>query len=110
MANNGSLDKFLGRTGIIITIVSAIVLATSVIVTNCIRVSSASAACKALSKVVAEHETELAVLRTKLDTLILGQKEVLDGTILLRDMEGGIQETIDLKKVADDLEKKWLKK
>jgi len=38
--------------------------------------------------------------------LILGQKEVADGTILLRDMEGGIQEIIDFKKIIPILEKK----
>ena len=32
-------------------------------------------------------------------TLIIGQKELLDGTILLRDMESGSQEVLDFKKV-----------
>lgn len=41
--------------------------------------------------------------------LILGQKEVLDGTILLRDMEGGIQEIISLEKVVNELKKKFTK-
>ncbi len=35
-------------------------------------------------------------------TLILGQKEVLDGTILIRDMESGIQEEIDFSKVVKE--------
>jgi len=39
-------------------------------------------------------------------TLILGQKEVLDGTILIREMEGGVQEIIDYEKAIDDLKKK----
>lgn len=38
--------------------------------------------------------------------LILGQKEVNDNTILLRDMESGNQETIDYKKVKVDLERR----
>ena len=38
--------------------------------------------------------------------LILGQKEVLDGTILIRDMESGIQEIIDYKKIVAELEKR----
>lgn len=38
-------------------------------------------------------------------TLILGQKEVTEGTILLRDMEGGIQETTDLNKIPQTLKK-----
>ncbi|MFH1192325.1 MAG: histidine--tRNA ligase [bacterium] len=38
--------------------------------------------------------------------LILGQKEVLDKTILIRDTEGGMQEVIDFKKVIPELKKK----
>ncbi len=39
-------------------------------------------------------------------TLLLGQKEVLDGTIIIRDMEAGIQEIVDVQKVASELSKK----
>lgn len=39
-------------------------------------------------------------------SLILGQKEVMDGTILLRDMESGIQEIIDYKKIKTEVEKR----
>lgn len=39
-------------------------------------------------------------------SLILGQKEVQDGTIIIRDMESGIQEIIDQKKLKSALEKK----
>lgn len=39
-------------------------------------------------------------------SLILGQKEVLDGTILIRDMEAGIQEIVDLRKVIKEVQKK----
>jgi histidyl-tRNA synthetase len=48
-------------------------------------------------------------LANKLDvnfTLILGQKEVLDDTIIIRDMESGSQEIIDVKKVISILQKK----
>jgi len=48
-------------------------------------------------------------LANKLDvafTLILGQKEVLDDTIIIRDMESGSQEIVDAKKVIDLLKKK----
>ena len=38
--------------------------------------------------------------------LILGQKEVMDGTILIRDMESGVQEVIDFNKTVNDLKKK----
>lgn len=39
-------------------------------------------------------------------SLIIGQKEVLDETILIRDMESGIQEIVDYKKVRSELEKR----
>lgn len=39
-------------------------------------------------------------------TVIIGQKEVLDGTILIRDMESGMQEIIDYNKAVADLKKK----
>ena len=39
-------------------------------------------------------------------TLILGQKEIMDGTILIRDMESGIQEIVDYKKVSTEIEKR----
>ncbi len=38
--------------------------------------------------------------------LILGQKEVMDGTILIRDMESGVQEVIDFNKTVHELKKK----
>lgn len=38
--------------------------------------------------------------------LILGQKEVIDGTILVRDMESGVQEVIDFNKTVHELKKK----
>jgi histidyl-tRNA synthetase len=39
-------------------------------------------------------------------TLIIGQKEVLDGTILVRDMEAGMQEIVDFTKAASEIKKK----
>jgi histidyl-tRNA synthetase len=39
-------------------------------------------------------------------TLILGQKEALDGMIIVREMSSGIQEMIGLDKVVDELKKK----
>ena len=38
--------------------------------------------------------------------LILGQKEVQDGTVIIRDMESGVQEIVDQKKVEHILKKK----
>lgn len=38
--------------------------------------------------------------------LIIGQKEMLDGTVIIRDMESSIQEIIDRKKIINELQKK----
>ena len=42
--------------------------------------------------------------------LILGQREIVDETILMRDMESGIQEVINFKKVIGEVKKKLGKK
>lgn len=39
-------------------------------------------------------------------TLILGQKELMDDTIIIRDMESGIQEIVEFKKAIPELEKR----
>ena len=39
-------------------------------------------------------------------TLILGQKEALEGTIIIRDMVSGRQETVKLEKVVKEIEKR----
>ena len=41
--------------------------------------------------------------------LIIGQRELLDGTILLRDMESGSQEVLDLKRVKSIMLKRLAK-
>lgn len=38
--------------------------------------------------------------------IIIGQKELLDGTILVRDMDGGIQESIPIEKIIADMKRK----
>lgn len=38
--------------------------------------------------------------------LIIGQKEVQDGTVIIRDMESGNQETVDFKKAIPEIKKK----
>ncbi len=38
--------------------------------------------------------------------LVMGQKELTDGTIIVRDMENGIQEIVDLKKVTEEVQKR----
>lgn len=39
-------------------------------------------------------------------TIILGQKELLDKTVIIRDMESGIQEVVDLAKVTTEVRKR----
>ncbi len=39
-------------------------------------------------------------------TLVIGQKELMDGTIIIRDMESGAQEVVDSKKIIHELEKR----
>ena len=41
--------------------------------------------------------------------LIFGQKEALEGTIIIRDMETGRQETVKLEKVAEEMKKRFKK-
>jgi len=42
-------------------------------------------------------------------TLILGQKEINDETVLIRDMESGVQEIVDIKKIKKEVEKRLAK-
>ena len=65
-------------------------------------IPSAEAFGKAALKAQLEASDRLKVQYT----LILGQKEVLDGTIIIRDMESGAQETVDINKVVGILQKK----
>lgn len=58
------------------------------------------------SKEKLKSQLELANKMKVKFTLILGQKEVIDETIIVRDMETGVQEVIDYKKVVEDLRKK----
>lgn len=48
---------------------------------------------------------EATALRAK-TSLILGRKEIMDGTILMRDMDSGAQETVVYKKIKDRLSRK----
>lgn len=61
-----------------------------------------------LGKKSLKAQMELADKYKVLYTLILGQKEVQDGTLIIRDMESGIQEIVDQKKLKQQLEKKLL--
>jgi histidyl-tRNA synthetase len=41
--------------------------------------------------------------------MIIGQKEMVDGTVMIRDMEGGIQEIVDANKAVDEIVKRLSK-
>ena len=58
-----------------------------------------------LGKSALKAQLELANKFNVSHTLILGQKEVQDGTIIIRDMESGIQEIVDQKKLQRELAK-----
>lgn len=59
-----------------------------------------------LGKTSLKAQMELADKYQVPYSLILGQKEMQDGTIIIRDMDSGIQEIIDQKKLKNILEKK----
>ncbi len=61
---------------------------------------------EAFGKSALKAQLELADKYQVKYTLILGQKEVLDGTIIIRDMESGVQETVDMNKVVGIIKKK----
>lgn len=52
---------------------------------------------------------EAAAIKAKIG-LILGKKEVMDETIIMRDMDSGVQEVVPFKKIKDKLEKKIIRK
>ena len=63
-------------------------------------------AAEAFGKAALKAQLEMADRLKVRYTLILGQKEVLDGTIIIRDMDSGAQETVDSAKVLGILQKK----
>ncbi len=63
-------------------------------------------AASALSKDGLKSQLEIANKLGVTYSVIVGQKEVLDGTAIIRDMESGIQETVDYRKIIHELQKK----
>ncbi len=55
---------------------------------------------EAFGKGTLKAQLELADKQKAAIAVILGQKEVLDGTIIIRDMESGAQEIVDVEKVV----------
>lgn len=53
-----------------------------------------------------KNQLELADNLKVAHTVIIGQKEVQDKTVIIRDMESGIQEVVDIKKLPHILKKK----
>ncbi|MBU2575990.1 histidine--tRNA ligase [Patescibacteria group bacterium] len=58
------------------------------------------------SKSGLKQQLEIADKLGVVYSVILGQKEFLDETIIIRDMENGIQEVVDLEKIVDELKKR----
>ncbi|HPF94973.1 MAG TPA: histidine--tRNA ligase, partial [bacterium] len=61
---------------------------------------------EAFAKSNIKAQMEVANKRQAKWALVLGQKEVLDGTVLIRDMDAGSQETVDIKKAVHEIKKK----
>ncbi len=61
---------------------------------------------EAFAKSSIKSQMEIANRRTAKWTMVIGQKEVLDGTAILRDMDSGTQEIIDVKKAIHEVKKK----
>lgn len=59
-----------------------------------------------MSKNGLKDQLEIASKRHAKYTLILGQKEITDDTVLIRDMDNGIQETVDFNKVKTEIRKR----
>ena len=59
-----------------------------------------------MSKKGLKDQMDIANKRGVPYTLILGQKEISDETVLLRDMESGVQEVFDYKKIKTELKKR----
>ena len=63
-------------------------------------------ASEAFSKEAIKAQMEIANKKGAKFAIIIGQKEVLDGTAILRDMDAGTQEIVDVRKVTHELLKK----
>ena len=61
---------------------------------------------EAFAKSSIKGQMELANKRGAKWAVVIGQKEVLDGTAIIRDMDAGTQETVDVKKLVQEICKK----
>lgn len=58
-----------------------------------------------LAKTSLKSQLEIADKMGATHTVILGQKEVQDGTVIIRDMDSGIQEIVDQRKIEAEIRK-----
>jgi histidyl-tRNA synthetase len=61
---------------------------------------------EAMSKKGLKDQLELASKKGVRYVVILGQKEIADGTVLIRDMESCVQEVVDFRKIKSELRKR----
>ncbi len=61
---------------------------------------------ESLSKDGIKSQLEVADRLGAAYALIIGQKEIMDGTVLVRDMENGIQEVVDYQKAVPEIVKR----
>ena len=61
---------------------------------------------EAFSKDAIKAQMELANKKQAKLVVIIGQKEVLDGTAVIRDMDSGTQEIVDVRKIVQEIKKK----
>lgn len=61
---------------------------------------------EAFSKSNIKAQMEVANKRGAKWAIVIGQKEVLDGTVQIRDMDAGSQEIVDVKKTVHEIKKK----
>lgn len=59
-----------------------------------------------MSKKGLKDQLEAADKKRAQFTLIMGQKEIADDTVLIRDMESGVQEIVDYKKIKSEIRKR----
>lgn len=61
---------------------------------------------EAFAKEAIKAQMEIANRRNAKWAIIVGQKEVLDGTAIIRDMDAGTQEIVDARKIVHEVKKK----
>lgn len=65
---------------------------------------------ESLSKPSIKSQLKIADKLGVIYSLILGQQEALDGTVIIRDMESGVQETVPRGKVVEEVKKRLSRK